>query len=107
VSFSREADARAASPAGAPTPDILFSAPVLLGGRPVRWLDAKNYCYYGSPLTARSLAAQAAKYARAFGPGAFVFRHGVDPAAPPLGPALLDGGGIAPLDRKGDVCESP
>ena len=104
VSFVREGDMRSAETVSAErasaetlTPDILFSEPMMLGGQLVRWLDAKNYCYYGSPLTIRSLVAQAAKYELAFGPGAFVFRYGVDPAAPALKAALLDGNGLQRL----------
>ena len=104
VSFAREGDMHSAETVSAErasaetlTPDILFSEPVMLGGQLVRWLDAKNYCYYGSPLTIRSLVAQAAKYELAFGPGAFVFRYGVDPAAPALKAALLDGNGLQHL----------
>jgi len=58
------------------TPDILLTTPVRINGHPVHWIDAKNYMWYGSRLTATSLARQAMKYAAAFGPGAMVFRAG-------------------------------
>jgi len=91
VSVVREADARA----GALTPDFLLSAPVLIKGRPIYWLDAKNYCHYGAALTARNIAAQAAKYTKAFGPGAFVFHYGADPDCAPLADTtVLDGRGL-------------
>ena len=84
--YQREDEIRAAAIAAgttAPlTPDFLFKEPILLNGQLIYWLDAKNYYWYGSPLTARSVARQAEKYTHAFGPGAFVFRYGADPAAP-------------------------
>ena len=77
--FLRENDARAASKESGLTPDFLFTTPIIINGRPVHWLDAKNYYWYGSPLTARSVISQAEKYTKAFGPGAFAFRYGADP----------------------------
>ena len=76
------------------TPDILFKRPIVVeqNGRrhTVSWIDAKNYCWYGSKLTLRSITAQAKKYTDAFGPGAFLFHHGVaDAVAPPT--VVLDG----------------
>ena len=76
------------------TPDILFKRPIVVeqNGRQhtVSWIDAKNYCWYGSKLTLRSITAQAKKYTDAFGPGAFLFHHGVaDAVAPPT--VVLDG----------------
>ena len=74
------------------TPDILFKRPIMIeqNGRQhrVSWIDAKNYCWYGSKLTLRSITAQAKKYTEAFGPGAFLFHHGVCGAAAPPTTAL-------------------
>ena len=63
----------------------------------VRWIDAKNYVYYGSALTARSLARQAARYTAAFGPGAMVFSGGRACGSTfPGAPLLLDAAGLDP-----------
>ena len=66
------------------TPDLLLRPPVLVNGRPVSWMDAKTF--YGAACLAVSaatpamppakLAAQAARYCRVYGPGAFVFLNG-------------------------------
>jgi hypothetical protein len=74
--FETEADLRRRGVADA-TPDFLLAAPVRINGRPVHWIDAKNYMMYGSRLVARSLQRQAAKYTARFGPGAMVFAGGV------------------------------
>lgn len=75
---------------GAPvTPDFLLDRPLALCGQQVAWLDAKDYFYYGNPLTLPGLKAQARKYTAAFGPGAMVFAGGVSCGAPPLGALLL------------------
>jgi hypothetical protein len=84
---------------GAPrlTPDFLFREPVRIHGRPVYWLDAKNYPMYGGKITAKSIARQAVKYTEAFGPGAMVFSGGlvcnasVLPKKSRENPLLLDG----------------
>ena len=77
--YQRENDRRGDAAESSLTPDFLFKTPVMVDGHIINWLDAKNYYWYGSPLTARSVYRQAEKYTRAFGPGAFVFRHGADP----------------------------
>jgi hypothetical protein len=59
------------------TPDFLFEHPVELRGRPVGWVDAKNYPLADQPLVLKGLEAQAAKYIKAFGPGAFIFGGGI------------------------------
>jgi hypothetical protein len=93
ISVARESDSRAAG--RTLTPDFLLSAPVTINGRLVHWLDAKNYCHYGAALTARNITAQAEKYTKAFGPGAFVFHYGADPDCALLaGVTVLDGGGL-------------
>jgi hypothetical protein len=76
-----EAAARAAAAAeGAPppalTPDFLLARPVRINGRPVGWVDAKNYMLTDSRLTLPGLRKQAEKYVAALGPGAFVFAGG-------------------------------
>jgi hypothetical protein len=77
------------------TPDILFKQPIVIeqNGRQhtVNWIDAKNYCWYGSKLTLRSITAQAKKYRDAFGPGAFLFHHGVADIAAASPSIALDG----------------
>ena len=78
AAYQRENDRRGDSAESSLTPDFLFKTPVMINGHLIKWLDAKNYYWYGSPLTARSVHRQAEKYTRAFGPGAFVFRHGAD-----------------------------
>lgn len=57
------------------TPDLYFDQPVLINGRPVHWVDAKNYLNYGSALVVRKLESQAKRYQK-LGPGAFVFSMG-------------------------------
>ena len=83
------------------TPDFLFREPILIDGRRVAWLDAKNYPLYESKLVAASLAKQAAKYTARFGPGAMVFSGGLMCGARVLPksaggaqPLLLDGSHI-------------
>lgn len=77
--LATEADLRRAPDPRGPTltPDFLFAAPVAVGGRRVGWVDAKNYPLADQPLVLKSLEKQAAKYTKAFGPGAFVFAGGV------------------------------
>lgn len=80
VGFATEDDLRARRAAGegpSLTPDFLLSAPITIAGRPVHWIDAKNYPAVDSPLTAKSIASQVARYTAAFGPGALVFNGGV------------------------------
>ena len=77
--YQRENDRRGVAATSSLTPDFLFKEPIMINGHIIKWLDAKNYYWYGSPLTARSVHLQAEKYTEAFGPGAFVFRHGADP----------------------------
>lgn len=112
LEFQTEDDLRAAEKRGAApqptserpapqlTPDFLLTRPVWVkSGKKkgetaiVNWIDAKNYPYYGSSLLEKSLANQAKKYSRAFGPGAFVFAGGVMCGArvPPAEPLMLSG----------------
>jgi len=58
-------------------PDFLLNEPVSIHGKPVRWIDVKNYPEYGSRLVTKSLIKQAKKYYGLFGPGAFVFSGGI------------------------------
>lgn len=75
---ARRAAAEGTGAAGAAlTPDFLLDSPTTIAGRPVAWLDAKNYPAVDSPLTAKSIARQVARYTAAFGPGALVFNGGV------------------------------
>ena len=57
-------------------PDVLFEEPVLIQGREVRWLDAKNYLLTSFEPIAAKLWEQARRYQRRFGPGAHVFSLG-------------------------------
>jgi len=83
------------------TPDYLITKPVRINGRPVRWIDAKNYPLFNSQLVAKGLVKQATKYTRAFGPGAMVFSGGlmcgssVLPTSRLKPPLLLDGSHIS------------
>lgn len=105
------ARARGESPPPLMTPDFVFPRPVRIRAadgsvRSVSWLDAKNYPLYRSKLVAGSLARQAEKYMRRFGPGAMVFSGGLFcgvGVAPGSGqsPLLLDGSHIgASPDKK-------
>lgn len=108
VVFETEDDLRKSAPRQGPepglpllTPDFLFREPILIDGRRVAWLDAKNYPLYESKLVAASLAKQAAKYTARFGPGAMVFSGGLMCGARVLPksaggaqPLLLDGSHI-------------
>jgi len=84
----------------AATPDLLLRPPIAINGAAVCWIDAKTF--YGAAscavlgetpfLPPAKLAAQAARYCRTYGPGAFVFLNGfsVDLArAAELGPGVL------------------
>lgn len=75
------------------TPDFLLDEPVLINGKLVCWIDAKNYLAYPNKLVDRSLTKQAEKYNRAFGPGAMVFSGGVSGASQ-RDVLLLDGSHI-------------
>ena len=72
------------------TPDFLFYSPQSISGHQLSWLDAKNFLYFGNPLTRASLRRQARKYTQAFGDGAMIFAHGAAQRAPALGTLLLD-----------------
>jgi len=92
VRFLTEQDSRTSG--NSLTPDFLLDTPVVINGQRVHWIDAKNYPMYGSKLVASSLAKQAQKYNKAFGPGAFVFSGGlVCGARISAGLLLLDGSG--------------
>jgi hypothetical protein len=69
------------------TPDILLDEPIKIvitgtDGKQsihtVKWLDAKNFMLADIPFMLASLKKQGKKYVDAYGPGAFVFRHGFD-----------------------------
>jgi exonuclease 3'-5' domain-containing protein 1 len=84
-----------------PTPDFTFDPPIKINGVTVNWIDAKLMYASHTFLKKRfmpegHLAATAAKYNTAFGPGAFVFGNGFCQELAELVPAmLLDSG---PLD---------
>jgi hypothetical protein len=73
------------------TPDFLLESPIVINGRKIHWIDAKNYPMWGSRLVAKGLSKQAEKYTRAFGPGAMVFNGGV------MCGASIDAGGASPM----------
>jgi len=102
VGFATEQDSRQSG--SMLTPDFLLDEPIVINGRRVHWIDAKNYPMYGGKLVAKGLEKQAQKYNGAFGPGAFVFSGGVVCGARiGAGLLLLDGSAIdsvgAPLTR--------
>jgi hypothetical protein len=97
VEFTTERDARnSPQQPNALTPDFLLTQPVIINGRVVYWIDAKNYPMYGGRLVAKGLIRQAQKYTEAFGPGAFVFSGGIlcGASVPPALPLLLDGSAV-------------
>lgn len=63
------------------TPDFFFETPIMLNGKTVNWIDAKDYPLFAGPDVLsryhRSLVRQAEKYNGHFGRGAFVFNGGV------------------------------
>ena len=84
-----------------PTPDFTFNPPIEINGATVAWIDAKLIYASHTFLKKRfmsegRLAATAAKYNTAFGPGAFVFGNGFCQELAELVPALLLDSG--PLD---------
>lgn len=77
----RKRRAAAAGTTPGPTPDLTFSPPIRINGKPVAWVDMKMlYASYVlrkiSFMPECKLGATAEKYSRAFGPGAFVFGNG-------------------------------
>lgn len=59
------------------TPDFLLTEPVIINGKLVYWIDAKDYPFYGSKLVSKKLNKSVQKYTKAFGPGALIFSGGI------------------------------
>lgn len=88
----RKAAAQAEGRPCGPTPDLTFDPPICVNGGSVAWIDAKMF--YASfehrhQMPESGLHATAAKYNRAFGPGAFVFGSGFCDGLAACVPALL------------------
>lgn len=64
------------------TPDILLKAPITItvegASHQVYWIDAKSFALAPEKYFMKKLNNQAAKYVNTYGPGAFVFRNGID-----------------------------
>lgn len=58
------------------TPDFLLQSKCTIGGKPVNWIDAKNFYGTKKSFLYPKLVKQARKYVDAFGPGAIVFSLG-------------------------------
>lgn len=101
VAYKTEEELRAArlEAPGTPllTPDFLLESPVMIGGRRVAWIDAKDYPAVDDPLVARSTEKQVRKYTDAFGEGALVYSGGVMCGSKlgRSGVLLLDGSALA------------
>jgi hypothetical protein len=59
------------------TPDILFTAPVMINGVRVHWIDFKNYVGSDIAFLRRSNLRQAERYTREYGTGAIAYGCGV------------------------------
>lgn len=88
-----EDDLREEDPGG-PTPDYLLDYPVtIVRGRQrhlVHWIDAKDYYLGRGAWPERPLRKQAARYTKAFGPGAYVSSVGYDSSLRIAGTLILD-----------------
>ena len=58
------------------TPDFLIESKCSIGGKPINWIDAKNFYGTKKSFLYSKLVKQAKKYVNAFGPGAMVFSLG-------------------------------
>lgn len=74
------------------TPDVLFTEDVYINGRPVKWIDYKDYVGTDVKFILSSNLAQAAKYHAKWGPGAICYRYGFVDGLHLPGAILLDGG---------------
>ncbi len=76
-----------------PTPDIVFSEPILINGAHVTWIDAKNFFLtYLDKVRWNKIQRQCLRCTEAFGPGALVclgFMKGTRP--PQKDVMFLDG----------------
>lgn len=90
----RKQRATAAGVQSGPTPDITFEPPIQINGTDVAWIDAKMLyasCAFRNKvfMPESRFAETAAKYSRAFGPGAFVVASGFCRALEADVPALF------------------
>ena len=94
--FETEADLKAKGESL--TPDVLLKEAVTITvgdtTHQVRWIDAKNYSLAPHKFFLSKLTKQAAKYIKAFGPGAFVFNHSIDDSFRLENVIMLDGSAL-------------
>jgi hypothetical protein len=62
------------------TPDLYFPQGVMINGRKLYWIDAKNYYGGNASYVYQSVSKQANKYNKMYGAGAFIFKHGFSEA---------------------------
>lgn len=62
------------------TPDLYFPQGVMINGKKLYWIDAKNYYGGNAFYVYNSVSKQANKYTKMYGEGAFIFKHGFSDA---------------------------
>lgn len=62
------------------TPDLYFPRGVMVSGKKLYWIDAKNYYGGNVSYVYNSMIKQATKYTKMYGRGAFIFKHGFSEA---------------------------
>ncbi len=62
------------------TPDLYFPQGVMINGKKLYWIDAKNYYGGNASYVYTSVHKQAEKYNKMYGQGAFIFKHGFSEA---------------------------
>lgn len=60
------------------TPDLLFSEPVEINGKPVGWIDYKDYVGADIDFLKKKVKEQVARYAAEWGPGAVCYTYAVE-----------------------------
>ena len=58
------------------TPDLYFPQGVMINGKKLYWIDAKNYYGGNASYVYQGVNKQANKYNKMYGHGAFIFKHG-------------------------------
>lgn len=58
------------------TPDLYFPQGVMIGGKKLYWIDAKNYYGGNASYVYNGVSKQADKYNKMYGYGGFIFKHG-------------------------------
>ena len=77
IAFVSEADQKATSKRQhSGTPDFLFTAPVLVRGHWIKWIEVKNTCGVDELLLRTRLLKQTKKYLESYGAGAILFKYG-------------------------------